>query len=178
MISSERGTLHDREEELMSPETIEPYDFTRLDDMYLSADEYEDAANFVCNELMELEEQAWSAVEQQTIDDVDAYLRKCVVAAWRSIELKYAERAATRRAQVSTFRQTIILDVLLRSDEVDEDFLMLASDYTRDGLLRKVSEASAPWLMKYGVQLDYDSEVGFTNAKWEIFIGATLNRST
>jgi hypothetical protein len=162
----------------MSVEPVMPYDFSRLDDLYQFADEFDDTVNYVCNELMELEEQAWSAVESLTVSDADAYLYQCVVAAWRSIELKYAEMAATRRSRVSSFRNTILLDVLLCSDEVDEDFLTAVSGYSRGELLRKVSDASAPWLTKYNVRLNYDSEVEYKEAQWQIFIDAKTEQTS
>jgi hypothetical protein len=154
----------------MPAEEIIPYDFSSLNDMYLSADEYEDTAAFISNDLTKVEEQAWSSVDRQTTDDARSYLRKLVIAAWRSIELKYANRAATRRAQVSTFRNAIILDALLRSDGLDEDVLAITSQYTRDELLQIVTDASAPWLVKYTISLDYDSEIEYKGADWHIFI--------
>lgn len=161
----------------MSVEGVTPYDFTPLDDLYLSADEYDDIANFMCNAVRELEEKAWADFDAQVIDDAGEYLRKYVIAEWRTFELEYAENAATRRGRVLPFHQAIILDVLLRSDEIDDEFLALTARYSRDELLHKVSEASAPWLTKYNARLEYDSEVEYKASEWEIFIDAKADPS-
>lgn len=160
----------------MEAEEVVPYDFSPLDDLYLSADEYDDIANFTCNAIRELEEAAWTRLDSLSIDDSDEYLRRYVIAQWRTFELDYAESAATRRGRVLPFHQAIILDVLLRSNEVEDGFLAAASRYTREELLQKVSEASAPWLVKYNARLDYDSEAEFKDPEWEIFIDANVNR--
>lgn len=156
----------------MTTDEVKPYDFSPLDDLYLSSDEYDDIANFMCNAIRELEETAWADFDAQIVDNSDEYLRKYVIAQWRTFELDYAENAAARRGRVLPFPQAIILDVLLRSDETDEDVLALTAQYTREELLQKVSEASVPWLTKYNVRLNYDSEVEFKDSKWEIFIDA------
>ena len=162
----------------MSSENIEPYDFSTLDAAVYDPDNpaaYIKTANAACNDVMGLEESAWADAEAQAINDVEAYLRTYVIAAWRSLEMEHAEGAAKRKGRILPFRQAIILEFLLRSEEVEKDFLIHASQYTRTELLQRISEASAPWLTKYALRLDYDTEVENAFGGWEIFIDAQTN---
>lgn len=161
----------------MSDDALRPYDFSRLDDLYQYADRYNDLANYMCDELTMLEERAWQDADAQTLNDADAYLRKYVIATWRTLELDYAKEAGIRRSRVASFRQAVTLKVLLSGEDVEEDFLTVVSHYQRDVLLRKVAEASAPWLMKYDIKLDYDSEIQFGDSDWKIFIDTVAKPS-
>lgn len=157
----------------MSNEDIQPYDFTTLDAAVYdpaNPDAYEQIAADTCYEVLALQESAFADVESQSPEDGESYLRKYVVREWRSFEMAHAEDSATRRGRVLPIREGVILGILMRSDEVDEDFLAVAAQYTREELLQKVAEASEPWLKKYNVQLDYDSEVEYKFSEWEIFI--------
>ena len=171
MIRSEWGTFHDREDDAMPRRDEMPYDFSQLDDLYLTADNFYGIASFMCDDLVVLHEKAWSDSDAQTPDDVDAYLRKYVIASWRDLELRYIQEAEIGRERTSSFRTAVIgFGTLLNGESMDEDLLAVVSLYQRDVFLQKMSELSALWLEKYGVELEYDSEVQFGYSDWKIVV--------
>ncbi|MDB5168179.1 MAG: hypothetical protein JWO55_437 [Candidatus Saccharibacteria bacterium] len=162
----------------MFDENIEPYDFNALDTVeYDPANpaSYTEITNHVLNDVSDLQQQAWGDAESQSTNDADAYLKKYVIAQWRSFEVEHAEDVVVRHGRGLPIYKAVILGILMRSDEVDDDFLDIASQYTREELLRKISEASAPWLKKYKLRLDYDSEVEDKHFVWEIFMDAQVS---
>lgn len=144
----------------MSDNGVEPYDFIN-------------PPKSLEHRITKLEENAWNDAEAQDADDVDAFLRKHVIASWRSIELEHED--AVRRGRSISFEQAVVLDALMRSADVTEDFLAITSQFGREELLKKIAAASEPWLEKYSLRIDYDSEVEYQGAEWEIFIDAKVS---
>jgi hypothetical protein len=161
----------------MSDENIEPYDFSALDAAVydpMNPASFAQIAASARVDVSELHERAWADVELQTTDDVNYYLKKYLIAQWRSFEMEHVENVIRRQGRGLPIRRAAILSILLRSDEVDEDFLDIASQHTRDEMLQKITEASAPWLSKYKLRLDYNSVVDYRFSTWEIFMDAQM----
>lgn len=163
-------TFIDREDDRVSVLDNVPYDFSELDDMYLSADQYDDLAIYASDALTVLLNQAWAGLAVTTSNDINTLIYRHTIAAWRVLELEYVKEVELRRARVSSFQAMIARKVLLDGEELDDEFLAVISQYQRDVILEKIIEASQPWLEKYDLALSYDSDMQFAYDDWTIII--------
>jgi hypothetical protein len=151
--------------------TNQPFDFTTLTHVPHQHAEHEKLSSEQYLSLKALTKAARRELETVTVTDAASYIRKLVTAKWREMEWAYAKSVATGD-RLLAFRTVIIASNLLASYECNPDELDLVSTYTSEEFLALVTEASEAWLAQHNLRLMYNSEFGFAEQEWEIFIDA------